>query len=174
MPRKRSPLLVQVLLFLLVTLLGVATGTLTKSTGALPWGLEFLRQQSLPLAGGTVLLIIGVMVWRQHRVDQRPALPARPVWDSVPFPGLEEFAEQDSAMFFGRDVEIADLLERRHPVVAEQAHRLITLSGETERDDFPSLLDGALDAAVVNLAASIIASRCALSAPDRGSIWCIS
>ena len=39
MSRKRSLLLVQVLLFLLVTLLGMATGNLSKSTGVLPWGL---------------------------------------------------------------------------------------------------------------------------------------
>jgi hypothetical protein len=30
----------QVLLFLLVTLLGVATGNVTKTSGVLPWGLE--------------------------------------------------------------------------------------------------------------------------------------
>jgi WD40 repeat protein len=130
MARKRSLLLVQVLLFLLVTLLGVATGNLTKSTSALPWGLEFLRRQSLPLAGVTVLLIIGVMVW-QHRTEERLALPARPVWDSdrPPFPGLEAFTEQDSTVFFGRDAEISELLDRLHPVVAAAANRLITVVG---------------------------------------------
>ena len=130
MPRKRPLLLIQVLLFLLVTLLGVATGNLTNNTGAAPWVLEFLRQQSLPLAGAIVLLIIGVMVW-QHRAEERLALPVRPVWDSdrSPFPGLEAFTEQDSAMFFGRDAEIDELLERLHPVVAAQANRMITVVG---------------------------------------------
>jgi WD40 repeat protein len=127
MSREHSPLPVQVLLFLLMTLLGIATGNLTKSTGVLPWGLEFLRQQSLPLAGVTVLLIIGVMVW-QHRTEQRPA---RPVWDSdrSPFPGLEAFAEEDSAVFFGRDPEIAELVDRLHPVVTAQVNRLIAVVG---------------------------------------------
>jgi len=130
MSRKRSPLPVQVLLFLLVTLLGFATGNLTNSTGALPWGWEFLRRQSLPLAGITVLLIIGLIVW-QHRTEQRLALPARPVWDSdrSPFPGLEAFTERDSAVFFGRDAEITELLDRLHPVVAVQANRLVTVVG---------------------------------------------
>ncbi|MGH4002393.1 MAG: hypothetical protein ACRDTJ_33560, partial [Pseudonocardiaceae bacterium] len=64
------PLPVQVLLFLLVTLLGVATGNLTNSTGPLPWGLEFPRRQSLPLAGLTVLLIIGLIEW-QHWAERR-------------------------------------------------------------------------------------------------------
>ncbi|HEY6423670.1 MAG TPA: hypothetical protein VIY28_10580 [Pseudonocardiaceae bacterium] len=96
MARKRSPLPVQVLLFLLATLLGAATNNLTDSTGALPLGLELLRRQSLPLAGITVLLIIGVMVW-QHRTEERLASPTRPVWDSdrSPFPGLEAFTERD-------------------------------------------------------------------------------
>jgi hypothetical protein len=44
MPRKRSPLPLEVLSFLLATLLGVAIGNLTNGTGALPWGLEFLRR----------------------------------------------------------------------------------------------------------------------------------
>jgi hypothetical protein len=128
--RKRSPLPVRVLLFLLVTLLGVATGSLNNSTGALPWGLEFLRRQSLPLAGITLLLIIGVMIW-QHRVEERQALPARPVWDSdrSPFPGLEAFTEQDSAVFYGRGAEIAELLDRLHPVVAAQVNRLVAVVG---------------------------------------------
>src|SRR5438309_11503034 len=92
MSGKRSPLLMQVLLFLLGTLLAVATGVVTNSAGALPWGLELIRRESLPLAGVTVLLIIGVMVW-QHRTEERLAVPARPVWDSdrSPFPGLEAF-----------------------------------------------------------------------------------
>ncbi len=129
MARKRSLLPVQVLLFLLVTLLAFATENLT-STGALPWGLEFLRRQSLPLAGITVLLIIGVMLW-QHRAEQRLVLPARPVWDSdrPPFPGLEAFTEQDSAVFFGRDAETTELLDRLHPVVAAQANRLVAVVG---------------------------------------------
>ena len=127
MSRKRSPVQVQVLLFLLVTLLGVATGNLTKSIGALPWGLELLRRESLPLAGVTVLLIIGMMIW-QHRAEERLA---RPVWDSdrSPFPGLEAFTEQDSAVFFGRDTEITELLDRLHPVVAAQANRLVAVVG---------------------------------------------
>jgi AAA ATPase domain len=128
--RKRSPLPVQVLLFLLVTLLGIATGNLNNRPGALPGVLEFVRRQSLPLAGIVVVLIIGVMIW-QHRAETRAAVPARPVWDSdrPPFPGLEAYTEQDSAVFFGRDDEITELLERLHPVVPGQTNRLITVIG---------------------------------------------
>lgn len=134
MSRKRSPLLVQVLLFLLVTLLGVATGNLTKNPGALPWGLEILRRESLPLAGITVLVIIGMMVW-QHRTEELLALPVVGGWDSdrSPFPGLEAFTERDSAVFFGRDAEITELLDRLHPVVTARANRLVEVIEQPAR-----------------------------------------
>ncbi len=127
MSRRRSPLPVEVLSFLLATLLGVSIGNLTSVTGPLPWGLELLRRQSLPLAGGTVVLMIGVMIW-QRRAEESST---RPLWDSdrSPFPGLEAFTERDSAVFFGRDAEITELLERLHPVVPGQANRLIAVVG---------------------------------------------
>ncbi|HET9255622.1 MAG TPA: AAA family ATPase, partial [Pseudonocardiaceae bacterium] len=127
MSRKRSPLPLEVLSFLLATLLGVALGNLNHDPGPLPWGLEFLRRHSVPLAGATVVLMIGVMVW-QRRTEERSA---RPAWgsDRSPFPGLEAFTEQDWAVFFGRDTEIAELLERLYPVAAERVNRLIAVVG---------------------------------------------
>ena len=58
-------------------------------------------------------------------------MPTRPAWDSdrSPFPGLEAFTEEDSAVFFGRDAEITELVERLHPVVTGQANRLIAVVG---------------------------------------------
>ncbi len=131
MPRKRSPLPVQVLLFLSGILLALAIDNVANSTGVLPpWASELLQRGSLPLVAITILLIIGLMVW-QHRIQERLTSPARPAWDSdrSPFPGLEAFTEQDSAVFFGRDAEITELLDRLHPVVAEQANRLVAVVG---------------------------------------------
>jgi hypothetical protein len=79
--RKRSSLPLEVLSFLLATLLGIAIGNLNNRPAALPWGLELVRRQSLPLAGVTIVLMIGVMVWQYH-TEKRVASPARPVWDS--------------------------------------------------------------------------------------------
>ncbi|HKR48419.1 MAG TPA: hypothetical protein VJT72_02360 [Pseudonocardiaceae bacterium] len=134
--RKRSPLPVQVLEFLLAALLGFAISNLTNSTEALPWGMEFLRQQSLLLVPVTMVLYVGVMAW-QRRTEKRLELPPRPDWDSErsPFPGLEAFTQEDSAVFFGRDAEIAELLDRLHPVVAGQAHRLVTVFGPSGREN---------------------------------------
>jgi hypothetical protein len=61
MSRKYWPLLFQLLLFLLVTLLSVATGLATKNPDTLFGTFGFLRRGALPLAGVTVVLIIGVM-----------------------------------------------------------------------------------------------------------------
>jgi WD domain, G-beta repeat len=130
MARKRSLLPVQVLLFLLVTLLGVATSVMTNYPDALPGSFSFFRKASLPVAIVTVLLIIGVMVW-QHRTEERLTVIDRPIWDSdrSPFPGLEAFTEQDAAVFFGREAESVELLGRLHPVVAGKANRLVAVVG---------------------------------------------
>jgi WD40 repeat protein len=130
MLRKRPLLAVQVLIFLLVTLLGVATGYLTNDTGNASQGVSVVRRWSLPLAAVILLLIVGLMVW-QHMVEDRLVSPARVVWESdrSPYPGLEAFTERDAAVFFGRDVEVAELLERLHPVVPAQANRLVAVVG---------------------------------------------
>jgi hypothetical protein len=73
---------------LLVTLLGIATGNLAQDKGALPWGLDFFRQGSLPLAIVIVALIIGLMIW-QHATEERQAMRTRPVWNSNRSPSLD-------------------------------------------------------------------------------------
>src|SRR5688500_3878482 len=101
MVRKRPLLALQVLTFLLVTLLGVATGYLTNDTGNLSQGVNLVRRWSLPLAAVILLLIVGLMVW-QHMTEERLARHAHGVWESdgSPYPGLEAFTERDAAVFF--------------------------------------------------------------------------
>lgn len=57
MARRRSPLLVQVLLFLLVTLLGVATSSVSKAPGVLPRGRDGL------------VATVSVGVWQRTCID---------------------------------------------------------------------------------------------------------
>ncbi|TDB86777.1 hypothetical protein E1264_16665 [Actinomadura sp. KC216] len=58
-----------------------------------------------------MLLIPLVLAWEKGQ--ERRNL-ARPVWkgDRSPYPGLDAFTEDDDAVFFGRDAEIQDLVER--------------------------------------------------------------
>jgi energy-coupling factor transporter ATP-binding protein EcfA2 len=52
-------------------------------------------------------------------------------WDRTraPYPGLEAFAPEDAAVFFGRDTEINDLVRRLQPTLQRGAHRLIAVVG---------------------------------------------
>jgi hypothetical protein len=82
----------------------------------------------VPLAVGTLVLITGGQIWLY--VLERPPTPKR-AWDSSrpPYPGLEAFIEQDAGVFFGREPQIVDLLDRLHPTLPDQAHRFVTVIG---------------------------------------------
>ncbi len=55
----------------------------------------------------------------------------RRVWsvDRPPYPGLEAFAPEDAAVFFGRSVQIQELVDRLNPVTRERCHRFIAVIG---------------------------------------------
>ncbi|MFA1551036.1 nSTAND1 domain-containing NTPase [Actinomadura chokoriensis] len=61
-----------------------------------------------------MLLIPLVLAWEKGQ--ERRSL-ARPVWkaDRSPYPGLDAFAEEDDGVFFGRDEELQELIERLRP-----------------------------------------------------------
>ncbi|MFA1538517.1 nSTAND1 domain-containing NTPase [Actinomadura monticuli] len=61
-----------------------------------------------------MLLIPLVLAWEKGQ--ERRTL-ARPVWeaDRSPYPGLDAFTEEDDGVFFGRDAEIQELIERLRP-----------------------------------------------------------
>jgi WD40 repeat protein len=128
MLRKRISLLQQILLFVLATLLGIATGYLTNERHP-PSMLAVLEQWALPLAGVTAAVMVGVIIW-QHVADERASAPAVE-WNSgrPPFPGLEAFTEDDAGVFFGRAAETSELLERLDPVDSARANRLVAVIG---------------------------------------------
>ncbi|HEX2243279.1 MAG TPA: TIR domain-containing protein, partial [Gammaproteobacteria bacterium] len=47
----------------------------------------------------------------------------------TPYPGLEAFAEEDSDVFFGRNTQIEELVDRVHPTRPHQAHRFVAVIG---------------------------------------------
>ena len=53
---------------------------------------------------------------------------------TVPFPGLAAFEETQAAVFFGRDAEILDLMERLRQIRTSGGARLITLLGASGSD----------------------------------------
>jgi AAA ATPase domain len=126
--RRPIALVLDALLLLLGTLLGLATNYATSQAGELPYGLRLLQQWALPLVGVTLLLILAGQVWLY--LLERPPSPKR-IWNSSrpPYPGLEAFTEQDAAIFFGREAEIAALLDRLQPTLADPAHRFMAVIG---------------------------------------------
>ncbi len=46
-----------------------------------------------------------------------------------PYPGLEPFTEHDAEVVFGREPDVAALLDRLHPTLARDAHRFVAVIG---------------------------------------------
>ncbi|WP_329319433.1 NACHT and WD repeat domain-containing protein [Streptomyces sp. NBC_01262] len=128
MDRRLLKPVLDVLLVLVGALLGIATNYATGETDHVPFALRLLREWSVPLVGLGLASLVAGHIWLN--LLDRPVPPPR-VWDSEqpPYPGLEAFTEQDAAVFFGRDREIAELVERLHPAVPARAHRFVTVVG---------------------------------------------
>ena len=103
----------------------MASNYATNSDGA-PYGLRLLQRWSLPLVGILVFLMVCGRVWL-YFIER----PPKHIWTSSrpPFPGLEAFTEMDAAVFFGRDAEIEQLLDRMHPASPSQAQRFVSVIG---------------------------------------------
>lgn len=128
MDRRPLKLVANVLVMLVGALLGIATNYATGQAGQAPLPLRLLREWSVPLIGIALVLLVGGQI-ALHFFD-RP-VPMRREWDrdQPPYPGLEAFTEDDAAVFFGRDREIAELVGRLHPTVPGQAQRFVAVVG---------------------------------------------
>jgi len=118
--RRLNPLAVEVLLLMLGTVLGIVSNFAAGGPGK--------RWVWLAAIALLMVMVVALQIW-QHQ-SQRPP-PRAPVWDSArpPYPGLEEFTEEDAGVFFGREAEIMMLYSRLHPALPAQADRLIALVG---------------------------------------------
>jgi WD40 repeat protein len=76
-----------------------------------------------------VLLVIGNVV--VFRLEHPPA--DRPAWagDRIPYPGLAPFSEQDAAVYFGRETQVADLVRRLHVLEEDAAGRFVCVTGSS-------------------------------------------
>ena len=128
MSRRPITLMVNALLVLMGALLGIAINYATSQTGEPPLVFRWLQRWSLPLVGIILVLLVAGQAWLWWL--ERP-IPAKRLWTGrrPPFPGLEAFTEQDAGVFFGRDTESDELLERLHPTLPERAHRFVAVIG---------------------------------------------
>src|SRR5262245_17016200 len=100
--RKPSPLVPQLLLFVAVTTLSVATGFLTNQAGSDSGPIGFIRRSSAGLAVAVFIVAVILIFW-QHRTEARlNSRDQKWTGERSPYPGLESFTEDDSTVFFGR------------------------------------------------------------------------
>ncbi|TDQ55404.1 WD40 repeat domain-containing protein [Actinorugispora endophytica] len=125
--RQRLGLLLQLFLVLAASLLGVVTNYATNDGNA-PFPLNILERAALP---GLALLLVALVIG--HFVAYRLENPPDPelTWDRsrIPFPGLEAFNEDEAAVFFGRDVQISEVVRRLHESGTDTPARFVTVVG---------------------------------------------
>ncbi|MGW0824202.1 nSTAND1 domain-containing NTPase [Streptomyces sp. NPDC002845] len=125
--RNRLQLLLQAMLVLVASLLGIVTNYATSENDA-PWLLHLLQQLAIPAIG---LLIITMVVMQVvvHRLENPAPPPTDWPRDRVPYPGLDAFVEDEAAVFFGREAQTEDLTRRLHETQDRPADRFLVLVG---------------------------------------------
>jgi WD40 repeat protein len=95
------------------------------SPNSLP-AVQLVQRWALPLLA--VLLVVLLLGTGGLYVLEQPA---RPAWTAhrSPYPGLEPFGEDDAGVFFGREPETRELLDRLSPALAHEAHRFVAVIG---------------------------------------------
>ncbi|MCG5435389.1 nSTAND1 domain-containing NTPase [Micromonospora foliorum] len=128
MKRQRAlALYLNVALILATSLLGLIGNYLTNLSEP-PTYLRVLQSVAIPaFVVIVVLLVVGQVVLhvaanpKAKRSDWDPRRP--------PYPGLEPFREEDSAVFFGRDQQISDIVRRMLAASADPRERLLVVVG---------------------------------------------
>jgi len=116
-------------LVVVASLLGIVTNYATNAEDAPAW-LNVLQQVAAPGIGVLiVVLVVGHVV--AYRLESPP--PPRRSWDSArsPYPGLDAYTEDEAAVFFGREAQIADLVRRLSTPTSRPADRFVALVGSS-------------------------------------------
>lgn len=125
--RQRVQLALQIMLVLVASLLGIVTNYATNVDDA-PWLLQAIQQASVPAIG---LLIVAMVAGQVVVYRLENPTPPQVDWprDRVPYPGLDAFDEDEAAVFFGREVQAAELTRRLHASTERPADRFLVLVG---------------------------------------------
>ncbi|WP_406461322.1 WD40 repeat domain-containing protein [Streptomyces sp. NBC_00111] len=120
-------LALQVMLVLVASLFGIVTNYATGADET-PWLLQVIQKASVPAIGVLVVaMVVGqVVVYRL----ENPA-PPQVDWprDRAPYPGLDAFAEDEAAVYFGREALAAELTRRLHTSPDRPNDRFLVLVG---------------------------------------------
>lgn len=125
--RHRLQLALQIILVLVASLLGIVTNYATNVDDS-PWLLKAIQHASVPAIGVLIIaMVIGqVVVYRLENPS-----PPRTDWprDRVPYPGLDAFAEDEAAVFFGREGPTTDFVHRLHASPDQPTDRFLVVVG---------------------------------------------
>ncbi|MEV5443948.1 AAA family ATPase [Streptomyces sp. NPDC052644] len=125
--RNRLQLLLQGMLILVTSLLGIVTNYATGEDDV-PLVLKLLERVAVPAIGLLIvaMIVVQVVVYRLEHPG-----PPRIDWprDRVPYPGLDAFDEDEAAVFFGRATHSEDVARRLHGPADEAADRFHVLVG---------------------------------------------
>jgi WD40 repeat protein len=113
----RATLATQLLLILIGALVGAVVAIIPRDWFAAAAG---------PVILVLLLLLVGLMV-RQHKA----ARSERAWTEGSPFPGLKAFTAGQSAVFFGREDETQELVDRLNPVAGSRRHRFVAVIGSS-------------------------------------------
>ncbi|MET8174347.1 hypothetical protein [Streptomyces clavifer] len=111
--RHRLQLALQIMLVLVASLFGIVTNYATNVDDS-PWLLKVIKHASVPAIGILLItMVVGQVI--VYRLENPP--PPEAYWprDRVPYPGLDAFVEDETAVFFGREALAADLTRRQSP-----------------------------------------------------------
>jgi WD40 repeat protein len=113
----RATLTTQLLLILIGALVGAVVAIIPR---------EWFARVAGPVILVLLLLLVVVMV-RQHRATR-----SERTWtEGSPFPGLKAFTAGQSAVFFGREEETQELVERLNPIAGSRRHRFVAVIGSS-------------------------------------------
>jgi WD40 repeat protein len=124
--QRRMSVVLQVSVLVVASLLEVAANFAANDVQS--GTVRALVRFALPAVAVLLLLLVAgnVLVFRmEHLAADRPAWdPGRP-----PYPGLAAFDEGDAAVYFGRESQIADLIQRLHTVATDAESRFVCVTG---------------------------------------------
>ncbi|HEU5470904.1 MAG TPA: AAA family ATPase [Actinophytocola sp.] len=125
--RRPASLILDLSLVVLGALLGIVSSFAVAKLKELSWLATWAQVWALPGLGCLLAAVLVLRIWI-YRLDQKEPIRR---WTSSrpPFPGLDAFADEDAAVFFGRSHEIDQLLVRLHPVASDKISRLIPIIG---------------------------------------------
>lgn len=127
MSRRAVSLILNVVLVICGALLGLGANYATNGGPSIIAIPDWVKRWALPISGVTLLVVLTARIWLFLVEHPRQ----KTSWSSgrSPFPGLEAFTEEEADVFFGRERETQQLIDRLSPTLPRDANRFVAVIG---------------------------------------------